>query len=159
MVPGADDSVDSLPDDPQERHEALVDLFGRYMMWVRKWNKESTRLLVENPEIRVKLGTIPRQPFEEASLLNSAGRDKAIVLAEASVDAFVKRLMQILAHRGSDFLYGQNHVVRLRLVMEIVEKETGATIYEEVINRDGKKHFADYLGKWLNRFHDEELPR
>ena len=158
IMPGPDQNLESLPNEPQERHEALVDLFGRYIIWMRNWNNESTRRLVENSEFREKLGTILRQPFEDASELSDAECEKAVHLAEASVDAFVKRLLQVLAHRGSDFLYGQNHVVRFRMVMEIVEKENDELVHEEIINRGGTKHFADYWGKWLNRFHDEKTP-
>ena len=44
------------------------------------------------------------------------------------------------------------------MVMEIVQEETIELIHEEIINWDGKRHFADYWGRWLNRFQDEETP-
>ena len=158
IVPGADQNLDSLPKEPKERHEALVDLFGRYVMWMRNWNDESTKRFAEQPEVREKLGAIPRQPYEDVSQLSDVDRDRALRLADASTDAFIRLLLQVLAHRGSDFLYGQDHVVRFRIVMEIVAKETDEVVHEETINRGGKKHFADYWGKWLNRFHDEKTP-
>jgi hypothetical protein len=158
IVPGAELNFEQLPKQPGEQHEALVDLFGRYIMWMRNWNNESTRRLVESPETREKLGAILGQPFEKASQLSGEDRDRAIGLAEASVDAFIKRLLQVLAHRGSDFAFGNDHALRLRIVMELVQKENGQLVQEEVINRGGQKHFADYWGKWLNRFHDEKTP-
>jgi hypothetical protein len=158
IVPGAELNVEQLPKQAGERHEILVDLFGRYIMWLRNWNNESTRRMVESPEKREKLGAILRQPFEEASQLSGVERERAIHLAEASVDAFIKLFLQVLAHRGSDFLIGKDHALRLRMVMELVQKDNDQLVEEEVINRGGQKHFADYWGKWLNRFRDEKTP-
>jgi len=158
IVPGGELDLGQLPKQSGERHEALVDLFGRYIMWMRNWNNESTRRLVESPEAREKLGAIFRKPFDETSQLTAVDREKAIRLAEASVDGFLKLLLQVLSHQGSDFLFGKDHALRLRLVMELVQKENDELVEQEVINRGGQKHFSDYFGKWLNRFRDERTP-
>ena len=158
IVPGADQGFDSLPKQSSERHEALVDLFGRYVMWMRNWTNESTRRFVEQPEVREKLGAILRQPYEDVSHFADVDRDRAIRLAETAVDAFIKLLVQVLAHRGADFSYGADHAIRFRIVMEIVKKENDEPVHEEIVNRGGTKHFADYWGRWLNRFQDEKTP-
>ena len=158
IVPGAEVNLDQLPKEATARHEALVDLFGRYVMWLRNWNNESTRRMVESAEKREKLGSVLRQPFEEVSQLGVNERERAIRLAEASVDTFIKMFLQVLAHQGSDFLIGKNHALRLRMVMEFVYNDNDQLVEEEVINRGGQKHFADYWGRWLNRFRDEKTP-
>jgi hypothetical protein len=158
ISPGVNLSLDSLPKQPQDRHEVLVDLFGRYVMWMRNWNNQSTKRLIESAEAREKLGTILRQPFEEAALRDTSDGGRAVRVAEASVDAFIRLLLQVFAHSGSDFLVGKDHALRFRLVMELVEMESDELVHEEVINRGGQKHFADYWGRWLNRFKDEKPP-
>lgn len=151
LPPGADIRLDSLPDEPKARHEELVDLFGRYVMWLRTWSSSSVRQLVESSEARGQLGTILRHPYEEAARLSSEDRERAIKLADTAVDGFIELLLRLLAHRGFDFHLGPNHSVRYKLVMEIVDNESGDVVQEEIINRSGKKHFADYWGRWLNR--------
>ncbi|HVC97215.1 MAG TPA: hypothetical protein VND64_26280 [Pirellulales bacterium] len=99
---------------------------------------------------------ILKQPYEDVAGSSDVERDRALRLAEASNDALLKLVLQVLAHRGSDFHYGQGHAVRFRVVMELIKTETDEIVHEEIINRGGQKHFADYWGKWLNRYHDEK---
>jgi hypothetical protein len=155
VAPGAGDNFTTLPQESEDRHEVLVDLFGRYIMWLRDWTNDSTKSLVRDRDVREKLGTILRQPYDEASQLAEIDRERAVRLAEASTDAFIRRLLQVLSHQGMDFQYGIEHVVRFRLEMEILTKDNREIVHEEVINRGGRKHFADYWGKWLNRFIDD----
>jgi hypothetical protein len=151
IPPGAELGLANLSTEPKQRHEELVDLFGQYVFWIRNWTIESTRQLVESPDAQQQLSTIFREPYEEAAKLSSEDRERALKLAESSVDAFIILLLRTFAHRGIDFLFGSRHAVRYRLEMEIVDQETDEVVHEEVINRDGRKHFADYWGRWLNR--------
>jgi len=155
VPPGADFSLTNLSAEPKERHEKLVDLFGQYIFWMRNWTNDSTQRLVESPEAREQLSAILRELYEKTARLAPEDRDRALRLAESSVDAFIILLLRMLAHRGVDFPLGKQHAVRYRLEMEIVEQETDEIAHEEVVNRDGKKHFADYWGRWLNRFREK----
>jgi hypothetical protein len=127
-------------------------------MWMRNWNQESTRRNVEAPDSQAKLGSILRRPYEEILNFSQNDRELAYKLSESSNDSLIKLLLQVLAHEGNDFPCGPDHCVRFRLVMEFVDKETGEIRHEEVVNRGGQRHFADYWGRWLNRFGDEKTP-
>jgi hypothetical protein len=58
----------------------------------------------------------------------------------------------MLSGQGFDDSIGANHVFRYRLEMEICDIKTGQVVYEEVLNRGGKKFFPEYWGRWLNRY-------
>jgi len=47
---------------------------------------------------------------------------------------------------------GDRHAVRFQLDMEIFDVESLEVVDRETINRGGKRFFADYWGRWLNRF-------
>ena len=155
MPPGANLSFADFVTEPKERHEELVDLFGQFVFWMTNWTNESARRLVESPAAREQLSTILREPYEQAARLSAEDRERALQLAESSVDAFIILLLRLLAHRGLDFPLGDRHAIRYRLEMEIIDQETDEIFHEEVVNRDGKKHFADYWGRWLNRHRDK----
>jgi hypothetical protein len=133
----------------------MVDLFGQFIFWMRNWTNDSTQRFVESAAAREQLSTILRGPYDEAAALSPDDRQRALRLAESSVDAFIILFLRLFAHRGLDFPLGYRHAIRYRLVMEIVDRETDETVHEEVLNRDGKKHFADYWGRWLNRHRDK----
>ncbi len=154
LPPGTNTSFETFSGEPRQRHEELVDLFGQYLFWIRNWTKETGRRLVESFDDRQQLCTILRQPYDEAAQLSPEDRERALQLAESYVDAFIELLLRLFAHRGVDFPLGSAHAVRFRVEMEIVDQETGAIVHEEIVNRGGKKHFADYWGRWLNRHTD-----
>ena len=157
-LPGRDVPFDSLPEVESERHEALVDLFGRYLMWLRRSNVASTRRLVEDPDERSKLGTIPRRPFEAAAALSASQRETAIVLAESCADRLMKSLLHLLTHEGSDLPLGEDRHVRFRLEIGIVADESDGIVERRVLNRGGRRCFYDYWGRWLNRFGARQTP-
>jgi hypothetical protein len=156
--PSSDYNVTALPTDPNTRHEELVDIFGQYVMWLRNWAISSAKTLVESIDAREKLGAILRRPYEEAAQLSDENRERAIRLANATVDGFIELFIRVLAHQGDDFSLGPKHSVRYNLVIQIVEKESGDLVHEEVINRKGRKHFGDYWGRWLNRYQPNKEP-
>ncbi|HYP08468.1 MAG TPA: hypothetical protein VER03_19695 [Bryobacteraceae bacterium] len=150
--PGATLDFKRFAADSRQRHEELVDLFGQYIIWMRDWTNKSTRQLIESADLRQQLGEIVRQPYEEAAKLSEDDRERAIILAESSVEAFIELFLRLFAHQGMDFALGDSHSVRFRLDMEIVDRVTEVVVHQEIINRNGRKHFADYWGRWLNRF-------
>ena len=150
--PKIDLDFDNLPRDPQERHEILLDVFGEYLFWVRGQTLSRARGLAESLEARKQLGTIYRKVYEEAAKLNPQDREVAYGLAEACLDCFSCLFLTMISGTGFEDHIGPNHVFRYRLDMEICDAETGDIVLEETINRNGKKFFPDYWGRWLNRY-------
>jgi hypothetical protein len=150
--PKIDINFADLPSDSRQRHEVLVDVFGRYIMWLRDWTTDASRELVESEEARQKLGTIRRRKYDAIAQLSPDQRAAACTFAQATVDRFLQLFLTLLAGRGVDDRLGTDHAIRFKLDMEIVRVEDGEIVDTETINRSGKKFFADYWGRWLNRF-------
>ena len=145
-------SFEDLPSDPEKRHEVLVDLFGEYMFWVREQAATRMRSLIESDEERSELGTLFWGVFEDAARLSDEERIVTIRLAESAISTFAGLFLTMIAGQGFDDSLGPRHVFRYRLDMEICDAETGQVVYEETINRGGKKFFPEYWGRWLNRY-------
>jgi hypothetical protein len=143
-----------LPSDLEQRHQELVDLFGRFIFWIRNQSLRASRTFVESEEARGKLGTIRQAPYEGVASLPSEVRDAAFVLAEETLDGFIERFLWALGDEGTDARFGKRHAYRFRLEMEIVEVDSGNIAHVETINRGGK-FFGSYWGRWLNHFKRE----
>lgn len=150
--PQIDIDFADLPSDPRERHEVLVDLFGRYLFWLRNWTVSATRELAESEEARDKLGTIRRKKYDELAALTPEQQDVACKISEATVDRFIQLFLTMLAGTGVDQRLGNDHAIRFKLDMEICDVENVELVDQETINRGGKKFFAAYWGRWLNQF-------
>ncbi|MBI1321660.1 hypothetical protein GC170_00515 [bacterium] len=150
--PQFDIDFETLPPDPAERHEELVDVFGRYLFWLRNWSVSATQELAESEEARAKLGTIWRKKYDELAALTPEQRGIAFEIAEASVDRFIQLFLTMMADMGTDQRLGRDHAIRFNLEMEICDVENGEVVDQETINRGGKKFFANYWGRWLNQF-------
>lgn len=155
IPPGKTYDVMALSNEPRLRHEEIVDIFGQYLMWLRNWSITDSRMLVESRDQREQLATLGRQPYDEAAELSDDDRERAVRLAEATIDKFIQLFVRVMSHQGDDFELGTRHAVRFRLILEIVDIESGHVIEEELINRGGERHFADYWGRWLNRHRDK----
>lgn len=149
-APGCDFKFGSIGDG-RLRHEALVDLFGQYVFWLRNWTNRMTRKLVESREARERLGAIQRRPYEAISRQPNEEREEALLLGASTLDSFIQLLLGVLGHVGFDFQLGDKHTLRFRLIMEVVDRESGDIVHEEIVNRDGSKHFPNYWGRWLNQ--------
>ena len=141
-----------LPTDPKERHEMLVDVFGRYLFWLRNWSVDATRQLAESQEAREELGTIRRKKYDDFSALTPEQREMVCKVSEATVDRFIQLFLTLLAGTGVDQRFGSDHAIRFKLDMEICDVENADVVEQETVNRGGKKFFADYWGRWLNSF-------
>lgn len=150
--PQIDIDFATLPSDPRERHEVLVDLFGRYVLWLRNWTVRATGELTESEEARDKIGTIRREKYDDLAALTPEQQDVARKISEATVDRFIQLLLTTLAGTGVDQRLGNDHAIRFKLDMEICDVENGEVVDQETINRGGKKFFADYWGRWRNQF-------
>jgi hypothetical protein len=149
--PVAETSRTELPDDPAERHEALVDIFGQFVMWMRDWTVAATRELGESQVSRDQIRAISREKWESLAKLSPEDRALAYDVAEATTDRFIQMLLAMLGNQGVDQRLGREHGVRFRLDLEICDAETLEVVESETINCGGKKFFGDYWGRWINR--------
>lgn len=140
----------SMPSDSEERHETLVDIFGMYLMWTRRVTLETMIQRVESEAERARLGRLFRVPYEGASTLTPDDKAKAYSLVEASLANFAKLILTMISGEGFDDKLGLDYVFRFKLIMEVYSATSGELIHEEALNRNGKKFFPDYWGRWLN---------
>jgi hypothetical protein len=145
----------NLPSDPRERHELLVDLFGRYIFWLRNWTVNATRELAESEVAREKLGTVRRKKYDKIAALTPEQQSVVCEISEATVDRFIQLFLTMMADTGVDQRLGNDHAIRFKLDMEICDIESVKVVDQETINRGGKKFFPEYWGRWLNQFASE----
>ena len=134
-----------------DRHEALVDLLGRYIIWLRSSAIERSRRIIGESDEKDSLGLLRWKKFEGVANMTNEGQSAACMFAEATVDRFIELLLTLLAGTGVDQRIDPSHAVRFRLDMEIVDIESDEVILTETVNRGGKKFFVSYWGRWLNR--------
>jgi len=71
-----------LPEDPQQRHEFLVDMFGTYVFWAIDEAIARAEELLASAESRKKMGNIPAKPYAEAAeKLSPEQRRLAVAIA------------------------------------------------------------------------------
>jgi hypothetical protein len=136
--------------DASERHEALVDLFGRYVMWLRSAALESSRGALVDPEAKQRLGLLRWQRYERVAGMTDEQVEGACLFAEATVDRFIELLLTMLAGTGVDQRVGPSLASRFKLDIEIVDVDTEDVVLRETVNRGGRKFFVSYWGRWLN---------
>ncbi len=151
-APRIDLDFDQLPSNLTERHEALVDILGQYIMWLRNRSVDSSRKVIETSDAEEKLGSIRWKRYANVSNMTRDQQHAACQFAEATVDRFIQLLLTMLSGTGVDQQLGSSHAVRFKLDMEILDVESRETVASETVNRGGAKFFADYWGRWLNRF-------
>ena len=144
----------SLPSDPKARHEVLVAFFGQHLFWCRAHALDTARRAIASAELRDTLGRIPGEPYSRASALPESAQNAALDLAQACVDDFMRLLLALLTGTGTDNRLGESHAIHYKLLMELVAADDSeCVVHEELINRDGRKPFLEYFGRWLSRFH------
>lgn len=141
-----------IPD--EQRHERLVEFFGRYIMWVRNRSLKASRKIIESEAAREQLGTIRRKYYDGVANLPPESREAAMRFLEESLNTCLGTLLWFLGHQGTDCRLGTRHAYRFRIEMEIVDVDTNKVVHTETINRGGEKFFGSYWGRWLNRFRD-----
>jgi hypothetical protein len=144
--------LEALSTDPKARHEELVDIFARYILWARELVIRSSTRLAESAEERERLGRLFRAPFERMGDLDTNQRIAAYEFMKACLDSFAREVLGIIGNEGLDLGLGIKHAVRFRLDIEICDVETGQVVETETISRGGEKFLPDYWGRWLNQF-------
>jgi hypothetical protein len=149
---------DQLPQDAKARHEMLVDVLGQYVLWLRNWSIDSSRKVIATADANERLGTVRWKRYEGVAAMPPEQQQAALQLAEATVDRFVQLFLTLLSGTGVDQRIGNDHAVRFKLDLEIVDVETENIVETATVNRGGQKFFADYWGRWLNRFSSMKSP-
>ena len=140
-----------LPADPSERHEVLLDVFGQWIFWHRNRALQASQEFVESGADRGKLGAIRRKYFDGVAALDREQRQAAMLLAQATLDAFLEQLIWSLGDEGTDAKFDDRHAYRFRLEIELVEVNSNEAVEQVPINRGGR-FFGKNWGRWLNKF-------
>jgi hypothetical protein len=150
--PVIESSPEQLPSDPEMLHEYLVDIFGRYLFWAMRDALRKTKTLVENPDERRKVGHLMQKAYSDASSnLNPEQQRIALDLANKTMESFAKNILAILTSQGITLRMAENHAIQFSLSLEIRDTEDLKLLLSEEINRNGKKAFMSYWGRWLNQ--------
>jgi hypothetical protein len=150
--PQIDLDFNAVPNDANVRHEALLDVLGQYIMWLRNWSVDSSKRVIEASDSAEKLGAIRWKRYADVATMTRDQQYAACQFAEATVDRFILLLLTMISGTGVDQRLGSSHAVRFKLDIEILDVESRETVASETLNRGGRKFFADYWGRWLNRF-------
>lgn len=152
-------TFEDLPSDTQELHESCVALFGDELFRIRRLALRECELLCESEEVRHKLATIYRRPYEAIATLEPAARQSARRMAQDVVDRFILNFLCTMAHGGNDQRLDARHAMRYRVELEIIDTDTDEIVHCETVNRGGSRFFVDYWGRWLNAFGDLKSPK
>ena len=147
-------SYSDLPSEPKARKEAAVDLFGQHLFSLRNQLFERIRRIVETPEIRERMANLQRQEYDDVASLSPDAREKALALSRTAIDGYLKQILSLLTGIGDSLAFGPYQAIIYRLVLQIKDVESDHIIEEFDINRDSKRVFYDYYGRWLNRYSD-----
>lgn len=145
--------LDSLPENNQERHERVVELFGDYMMWIRGQTMEHVSSLTSSVDSSHSIARVSREPYEAVASMSVPDREKAIALAKVAIDSYAKIFLTMLSGTGNDQRLGVDHSAKFLLSMEIHDIEKDEVVVDEIVNRGGKKFFPEYWGRWINKRH------
>lgn len=66
-----------LPTNPKERHEALLDVFGQHLFWLRDQAVCATRELGESESMRQQLASIWRGLYDELAAIACGRRSQS----------------------------------------------------------------------------------
>lgn len=151
-----DEGPDSLSQDERVRHEGIVDLFGRFLMWHRNQALRLIRRRIEDEDARSQLAATRRGPYEGVAHLDTTEKNAVCELSEEALNCFIERFVWALGDEGVDASFGPKHAFRVRLQFEVVDVQSGEVVEDHSLNRGGKRFFGSYWGRWLNRYGKSE---
>lgn len=150
-------SYKDMPTESAARTEAAVDAFGQHLFTMRNHLVERLGRLIESEETRKQYGSLHRKEFDAVAKLAPAERDTALALARKTIDLYMQNILVLFTSTGDSLRYGDDHAVNYRLVLQIKQVESNEVVEEFDINRQCKKAFYDYYGRWLNRFGSQKV--
>jgi hypothetical protein len=141
-----------MPTESANRMEAAIDVFGRHLFSLRNRLVDRLRRTIESDEVRKGIGKLHRKEYDAVAALAPAEREAALALARKTIDLYIQYVLTLFTGTGDSNRYGDDHAVNYRLVLEVKEVATDEVVEQFDINRNCKKVFYDYYGRWLNRF-------
>jgi hypothetical protein len=153
----SDTSLDSMPTDPKQRHEAFTEIFGRQLFSLRNEVLENIRAVVKaSQEARDRMGKLNSQEYTAVAKLPEDAQETALGLSRKAVDSLLQHLLMLFTHNGLsiDIPLGSDHAIAFEILLKAIRKDNLATVEEHVVNKDGEKVFGEYYGRWLNRHGD-----
>lgn len=140
-----------FPKDPAARAEFELELFGQHLFFIRNRRIASISRSVNDHERRDQLGAIRRKDYEGVARLDEVGRTAALKLAETAIDLYMQDILELLSNIGNDLKVGDDCAIRYKLLVEIINLDL-EVLWDDVINRNPRKHLPKYFGEWLNKY-------
>src|SRR5262249_38600315 len=103
-------------------------------------------------EVRKRISSLHRKEYDAIAALAPAEREAALALARKAIDLYMQDILMLFTGTGDSLRFGDDHAVNYRLVLQVKHVETGEVVQEFNINRECKRVFYEYYGRWLNRF-------
>jgi hypothetical protein len=150
-------SLENLPSDPKERHEAFIEIFGRQLFSLRNEALQSIRAIVKAPqEARDRMGKLNSQEYTAVAKLPEDMQEVALSLSRKAIDSFLQNLLLLFTYNGlsTDIALGADHAIAYEILLKAIRKDNLEAVEEHTVNKDSEKVFGQYLGRWLNRHGD-----
>lgn len=142
-------SRDRLPGEPDERREAMIDIFGQHMTWTRNLALSKIRDRLRSSDVRDSLQPEQRKVYEDIS--TAAGEAVAMKFAEETIDVFLRHALALFGNIGFDLKLDKQHAILYLLTLQLCDIDTEEVVEEMVLNREQQEFFPDYLRLWLAR--------
>jgi len=152
LPPTVQSAYDAMPSDVADRNEAAVEILGQHLFSLRNQVVEGLRRTIESAESRERLGSLHRKEYDAVAALSTPDREAAMGLARKAIDLYLQHILVLFTGTGDSLCFGPRHAINYRLVLEVKDVESDNVIEELCVNRDCKKVFYDYYGRWLNRY-------
>lgn len=150
--PTVTNAYKDMPTDQAARMEAAVEAFGQHLFSLRNQLVERLRRVIETEEVRKRLGSLHRKEYDAVAALALPGRDAALSLARKTIDLYMQDILTLFTGTGDSLRFGYEHAINYRLILQVKEVQSDEVVEEFDINRECKKVFYEYYGRWLNRF-------
>jgi hypothetical protein len=150
-------SLENLPSDPKERHEAFIEIFGRQLFSLRNEVLQNTRAIVKAPqEVRDRIGKLNSRQYTAVAGLPEEAQEAALGLSRKAIDSFLQHLLMLFTHNGMsiEIPLGTDHAIAYEILLKAIRKDNLEAVEEHIVNKDGAKVFSEYFGRWVNRHGD-----
>ena len=140
-------SLENLPSDPKERHEAFIEIFGRQLFSLRNEVLQNIRALVKAPqEARDRMGKLNSQEYTAVARLPEEMQETALGLARKAVDSLLRQLLMLFTHNGlsTDIALGIDHAIAYEILLKAIRKDNLEAVEEHIVNKNGEKVLATW---------------
>lgn len=150
--PPSSTDLSALPREPTARHEALLEILGQHLIWLRNCSIQAAEKVIETPSAAEGMGRVHWERFAGVASMTPEQRKASLSFAEATTDRFIQLLLTSLGGTGVEHKLGKSHAFNIKLDLEILDVSSRCVIETHTLSRGGEKFFADYWGHWLFRY-------